>query len=525
MNDRPGLRRGGLWALVSGGLLALAYPRPDLGLLAFVALVPFFLSLQDIPPSSALLRGYACGAAFFTVLLGWIPRVMVTYGGLPLVLAWLLLLLLVLYLATYFALFALLVSTSWRRLGWLSLAMAPVGWVAFEMARGRLLSGFPWGLLGYSQYRNIPLLQAAAWGGIYAVSFLVAIANAGVALLFARPPAERQRIAGAALILLVALAHVGGAWAVRAGERGPVGEEIPVAAIQGNVAQELKWSPGSGTRILSDLIRLTREAGASGARLIVWPESSSPFSFRRPAEAGATGPAVETDEAYVSVVVDLARTLDATLIVGSVDYSAGGGRLRAFNSAFAVDPDGSFRASYDKIHLVPFGEYVPLHRLLFFVDRLAQGTISDFAPGTRAVPLPTVAGPAATFICYEAIFPELVRRLARQGAGLLVNITNDAWFGSTAAPWQHLAMAAVRAAENRRFMVRAANTGISAIIDPYGRIVARTSLMTSAVLRGSLRPRADVTPYAACGDLFSWGCVILTLLHCAALRAAFPRRR
>jgi len=167
---------------------------------------------------------------------------------------------------------------------------------------------------------------------------------------------------------------------------------------------------------------------------------------------------------------------------------------------------------------------VPLHRLLFFVDRLAQGTISDFTPGTVAARLPTGVGRVAIVICYEAIFPELVRRVAGKDAALLVNITNDAWFGTTAAPLQHLAMAAVRAAENRRFMVRAANTGISAIIDPYGRILARTPVMESAVLRGTVQTRADVTPYAACGDLFAWGCAILTLLHGAALRAAFLRR-
>jgi apolipoprotein N-acyltransferase len=515
---------GGFWACASGFILALAYPDPDLGAVAFLALVPFLLSLPNIAPAAALLRGYLCGFAFFGALLRWIPRVMAIYGGLPRPVAWLVLLLLVFYLATYVALFALLVSTSWRRFGALSIAASPVAWVALELARGRLLTGFPWGLLGYTQYRDIPLLQAAAWGGIYAVSFLVMAANAGVALLILRPATRRLVLTGAALLVLVALAHAGGALATRAGERRQEGEAIPVAAIQANVAQDRKWSPGSEAQILSDLVRLTRQAAMSGARLIVWPESSSPYSFRRPAREGASGLGVETNAAYASVVADLARALNATLIVGSVDYSASGRALRAFNSAFSVGPDGSLLASYDKIHLVPFGEYVPLHHLLFFVDRLVQGAIADFAPGTRLAPLPTASGRAATFICYEAIFPDLVRRIAGRDAAFLINITNDAWFGKSAAPRQHLAMAAVRAAENRRFMVRAANTGISAIVDPYGRIVARTSLMRAAVLLGSVRPLAGRTPYARCGDLFAWGCVILTFLHGAALRAAFPRR-
>ena len=521
MNNRS-LHRGAWWACASGFLLALAYPRADLGLVALAALAPFLLSLQEVTPASALWRGYLCGFAFFASLLDWIPRVMRLYGGLPLPLAWLIFLFFVFYLATYVALFALLVSASSRRLGALSLAAAPVAWVALEIARGRLLTGFPWGLLGYTQYRNIPLLQAAAWGGIYAVSFLVLAANAGLALLLLRPITPRQRIVGAALILLVVLVYAGGAVALRGPERRPPGEAIPVAAIQANVAQDRKWTPGGEPQILSDLVRLTRQA--SGARIVVWPESSSPFSFRRPAPGGGSGITIETDAAYVSVVTDLARALDATLIVGSVDYAASGGALRAYNSAFAVGPDGSLLASYDKIHLVPFGEYVPLHRLLFFVDRMARGAIADFAPGTRFAPLPTDAGRAATFICYEAIFPELVRRIANEDAAFLVNITNDAWFGKSSAPGQHLAMAAVRAVENRRFMVRAANTGISAIIDPYGRILARTPLMEAAVLRGVLQPRADRTPYARGGDAFAWGCAILTLLHGAALRAAFLRR-
>jgi apolipoprotein N-acyltransferase len=521
MNDRS-LSRGAALACTSGILLALAYPSTDLGVVAFVALLPFLLSLQDAGPVPSLWRGYLFGFSFFVMLLAWIPRVMVTYGGMPPPLAWLIFLLMVFYLASYAALFALLLSSSWRRLGALSLIAAPVFWVALELARGRLLSGFPWGLLGYTQYRNVPLLQAASWGGIYAVSFLVMASNAGLALLLLRPATPRQRMSGSALLLLVLLVHAGGAVVLRAADRDPGGEEVPVAAIQPNVPQDRKWSPGAEAQILSDLVRLTREA--SGARLIVWPESASPFSFRRPVRAGGTGFMIETDEAYSGVVAGLARALGATLIVGSVDYAADAGVLHAFNSAFAIGPDGSVLGTYDKIHLVPFGEYVPLHRLLFFVDRLAQGAIADFSPGTRLEPLPAPGGSAATSICYEAIFPELVRRIAARDAVYLVNITNDAWFGKTAAPRQHLAMAVVRAAENRRYLVRAANTGISAIVDPYGRILGKTGLMESSVLRGTVRPRTDRTPYARSGDLFAWGCAILTLLHGAALRAAFLRR-
>ncbi|OLC55979.1 MAG: apolipoprotein N-acyltransferase [Acidobacteria bacterium 13_1_40CM_4_69_4] len=525
MNASPsgGPGRGLFLACLSGLLLALAYPLADIGVVAFVALVPFLLSLQDAWRGAALARGYACGAAFFSALLYWIPAVMQTYGGLPAVVSWLVLALLVFYLATYFALFAWLVAASWRRFGPLALASAPVGWVALELARGRLLTGFPWGLLGYSQYRDMPLVQAAAWGGIYAVSWVVLAANAGVALLMVRPGDTRLRAAGAALVTLTAAVHVAGFAGLRVAAHEPEGRSLRVAAIQANVAQSVKWNPGSAGRIVSDLARLTRQAAASGARLIVWPESSSPISVRRPAPAGASGSTVVTDTAYVSLLGELARTLDVDLIVGSIDYSPRGAGLRAHNAAFAIGPAGALGTSYDKVHLVPFGEYVPLQGLLFFVNRMVQGAIAEFAPGERLEPLPTRSGRAATFICYEAIFPELVRHIARRDAAFLVNITNDAWFGRSAAPYQHLAMATVRAVENRRSMVRAANTGISALIDPYGRIIAGTPLMESAVLSGSVSLRDDRTVYARCGDLFAWGCAILTVLQAAALRAAFSR--
>jgi len=519
-----GAWRGRLLGCLSGLLLSLAYPPADLGLVALIALVPFLVSLEGVGRGGALGRGYACGAVFFALLLDWIPRVMHTYGGLPVALSWLILALLVFYLATYFALFALLIAASWRRFGPATLALAPVAWVALELARGRLLTGFPWGLLGYSQYRNTLLLQAASWGGIYAVSGLVLAANAGVALLIARPGAPRFRGIAAILLALVGASHLAGLVVLRGAARAPAGTTLSVAAIQANIAQDVKWEPGRAATIVSELARLTRQAAAGGARLIVWPESSSPLSVRRPDAPGSAGSGVVTDSVYVSFLGGLARELHVDLIVGSVDYAPGEAGVRAYNAAFVVGSDGALGASYDKVHLVPFGEYVPLADLLFFVNRMVQGAIGEFAPGRRLQPLPTVAGRTATFICYEAIFPELVRRLTRRDAVLLVNITNDAWFGRSAAPDQHLAMAIVRAVENRRPMVRAANTGISALIDPYGRILARAPLLESAVLLGTVRPRDDRTVYTRCGDLLAWGCVILTLLQCAALRAAFSRQ-
>jgi apolipoprotein N-acyltransferase len=533
MSNPDGGAAPGTAAAASGLLLAAAYPRPDLQLLGFVALVPLLVSLQGCRPARALRRGYACGVVFFGILLYWVGGVMVDYGGLPWLLAVPILALLIAYLATYVALFALLVAAAWTRLGPVALAGAPFVWVALELARARLLTGFPWGLLGYSQYRNLPLLQAAGLGGVYLVSFLVLGVNAALALLVVRArgagdAGPRGGLAAAgALLLLAGAAHAAGAVALAAPPGGATGPPVPVAAIQANVPQERKWSAAAAGAILADLDRLTRQAAEAGARLIVWPESSSPYSIRVPArdrdDAGA--PRVVPHEAYLGRLLDLAAETGTTLVIGTVDYRVVDGGLRAFNSAARLGPDRSLGPVYDKIHLVPFGEYVPLQRLLFFVDRMARGAIADFAPGASADPLPTPWGGAATFICYEAIFPELVRRLAAADPAFLVNITNDAWFGRTSAPAQHLAMAVVRAVETRRDLLRAANTGISAVIDPRGRIVARTRLMETAVLKASVTPRAGGTPYVRSGDAFAWACVILALAQAAAPGAARPRRK
>jgi apolipoprotein N-acyltransferase len=531
-NPEAAEARGLAAATASGLLLAAAYPRADVNVLAFVALVPVLLALRGCRPGRALRRGFACGVAFHAVLLYWVAGVMVDYGGLPWPLAIAVLALLVAYLAAYTAVFALVVAASWARLGPLALAGAPFVWVALELARARLLTGFPWGLLGYSQYRNLPLLQAAGLGGVYLVSFLVLGVNAAVALLVVRArgggdgEARGVPAAAGALLVLAAAAHACGAVALRRPPGGAAGPPVPVAAIQANVPQERKWSAAAADAILADLERLTRQAAGAGARLIVWPESSSPYSIRVPARDGDDGgaPRVLPHGPYLERLFGLAAETGATLLIGTVDYRVVDGRLRAFNSAARLGPDRSLGPVYDKIHLVPFGEYVPLQRLLFFVDRMARGAIADFAPGVSVEPIPTFWGGAAAFICYEAIFPELVRRLAAREPAFLVNITNDAWFGRTSAPAQHLAMAVVRAVETRRDLLRAANTGISAVIDPRGRIVGHTRLMETAVLAGTVTPRSGRTLYVRSGDVFAWACAILAVTHVAALRAAFARR-
>jgi apolipoprotein N-acyltransferase len=499
-----GLRAAGCAA--SGVLLVLSFPQADFGWAAFGALVPLLLALHGAAPREAARLGFFTGAIFFYGLLLWLIQVMSRYGGLWRSTSVAILSLLVAYLALYVMLFAAIVAAGLRRLGPPALLAAPFVWVGLELVRGRLLTGFPWGVLGSTQWRHPAMLQAASIGGVALVSWLVVAANAAVAMLLLPGARRRDRLAAIALLAPVLLAPL---WGGRALARLPDGdgEPIPVAAIQANVPQDRKWRPEEEEGIVTSLLDLSRQAAGGGARLILWPESSSPLAFVRPAGEAALPMAVAPQKDEADRVAAFVRETGVTLVAGAVQYRREDGRTRAYNSAFVSRPDGGPGDSYDKVHLVPFGEYVPLQRLLFFVNRMVQGAVGEFGAGRSFAPLPTPWGGAGTVICYEAIFPEQVRRL--KPAAFLVNLTNDAWFGTSAAPRQHLALAVGRAVENHRWMARAANTGISAIIDPAGRVVAETPLEVEQVLAGTLRVRSDVTPYAARGDLFAWACAIV----------------
>lgn len=494
-------------ALLSAGLLSLAYPTADLWPLAFAALVPLLAATEGTRALRAFEAGTACGTAFALVHLWGLTVAMADFGGIARPLTVLLLLPLAAYVGTYVGAFAA---------GWAwSARLPPVGrllfaaalWAALEYARTHLLTGFPWGFLAYTQYRNIPLIQVAAWTGMYGVSFLVALVNAALGLLIL----HRRAPATVARLLLVTLGAFGVALGLsRLGHPEPNGLLLRLAIVQGNIPQNIKWRPAWRLRTIGTYGRLTMEAAQVGPTLIVWPETALPFVI--------TG-----DPQIQEWLGQLARDAGTFLLVGSPDLAAGRpGRYT--NSAFVISPEGRIAGRYDKIHLVPFGEYVPFPPLRFLADRLAQGAIGDFVPGAE----PTVlAAPNFRFgvtISYEVYFPQEVRQFILRGAEFLVNITNDAWYGRTAAAYQHLAMAVFRAVENQTYLVRAANTGVSAIIAPDGRILDRSAIFTEAVLTGEirLRPRQMFyTPYTVYGDVFAW----FTLAGVAAAAVAVAVRQ
>ncbi len=483
-------------AAVSGLLLALSFPLPGLSFLAWIALVPLLLVMSRRP----FLCGYVCGVSFFAASLYWLNIVMVTYGRLHPFLSLVAYLLLVFYLALFFAAAAWLACRLKERAGYPLALTLPVIWVALELLRGVLLTGFPWVLLGYSQHDNLAMIQSADLFGVYGVSGLLVLANCVAAALVGwfsergRRFREGRYAVVLALLLVVNVAY--GTWKLQS---PPLqGETLPLLVAQGNIDQSLKWAPETQFSTVDTYRTLSTSAKGFSPGLVVWPETATPFYL-------------QDDSVLRQMVLSLPRALDAYLLTGSPAYDLKpDGSYAYFNSAFLVAANGRLLGRSDKVHLVPFGEYVPFGQFLPFIDKLVYG-IGDFSAGT-ITPLELNGSSLGVLVCYEAIFPELARAYAKAGSSLLINITNDAWFGKSSAPHQHLAMARFRAVENRRWLARAANTGISALIDPNGEVVARTALFEKGVLTGSVQLLNEGTLYTRFGDVVPTVFLVVSLV-------------
>jgi apolipoprotein N-acyltransferase len=444
------------------------------------------------------------GFAFFTLLLRWLDYTFQVYSAIPWPLTFLVVLLLSGYLACFIGAVAWAESWLSRSMGkGFALFMLPFLWVTAELLRNSLLSGFPWGLLGYSQYRQLSLIQIAAWTGVYGVSWLCAAVNAAIAsvLIFGR-----KGVVLGALPAALALLTVIGLGARRL--ETPTGERLSVAIIQASIEQATKWEPWVQADTLARYTNLTREAIRRNPDIVIWPETALPVILRREPE-------------ILNHLVALSREVRAPLVVGSVDAVETTGSTRFYNSVFLVGDQGIVR-KYDKMHLVPFGEYIPMKWALGFVSRWAA-FISDMDSGSQPVVFRASAAPFGTVICYEGIFPDLFRQFVRDGATWMVNVTNDAWFGTTNGPLQHLAMLPFRAVENRVAIARSANTGISTLIEPSGKIGPSLGLFEKGVLHGSLSIRGETTWYTRFGDLFALASTGMSMI--AGLAGAVRRRR
>jgi apolipoprotein N-acyltransferase len=500
-------------ALLGGyaALTFLSFPQPlggrvlDLGpWLGWLGPALLVLGLEGVTPKRGAALGFLASWVAHSAILHWIYVVTVVYGHAPVVVGVLAPLALALYIAAFGA--ALGAGIAWLgRAGPPSPFAVAALWAVLDHLRTFVLTGFPWALLGYAQHGNPVLVGLAPYTGVYGLSFVTALGGAALAHAVRM---RGLRPAAAVALGVVLLAHVPG-WL--SGDETPPGTpRVRVAVLQGNIDQGVKWAPDWFARTLETYEDLSRRAAARGAEWIVWPESALPIAL--------DAPHAEPVRARLSA---LARETGAELVVGSVGVgTASDGRItRWYDSAFLLDASGGFRDRYDKAHLVPFGEYVPFQDLLGRMLRAVARGIAEVraspGPGPRPLRMNEPEGRASppvwagVPICYELIFPDLMRRFVRDGAGILLGITNDAWYGRTGAPFQFLAITAMRSAENRVWTARAANTGVSAFIDARGRIRSRTQIFERDLLVEDVPyrpPPLGGSFYTRHGDVFVAAC-------------------
>lgn len=493
-----------LAAALSGVLLALSFPKYGHPAVAFIAIVPLLVALSGwsgrdgAVPGVSTRRGFTLGliAGFihYAGTVYWTGATVSQFGGLPVILGVVLAGLLALYMAAYIAVFGAVTAILIRRFATGGVWLAPAVWVTMEYLRGIVLGGFPWIPLGNTMVTLLPIAQLASIVGVFGLSAFVASLNCG----FAIAAVSRGRSRLIAIVVPIALivgASVWGGLRLSANTLTK-GAPITVGLIQGNIAQTDKWNPARADMIVQRYLQLSRQAVERGARFVIWPESAVPFYLE--------------DDPRGALVRGLVRQLGVPLLLGS-DEMEQGDPPRYYNAAFMLDRAGATAAVYRKIHLVPFGEYVPMQRLLFFVGPLVEA-VSSFSPGTRVTMMPVEGHMASTAICYEVTYPALAREAVRQGSELLTTVTNDAWYGGSSAPYQHFEMAMMRAIEQGRYLVRAANTGISGIVDPYGRVLIQTSLFETVAVVGEARFVQEKTVYARIGDLAAYLCAAITSL-------------
>ncbi|MDT8070710.1 MAG: apolipoprotein N-acyltransferase [Terriglobia bacterium] len=506
-----------LLAISSGILQILVFPTPDLTFLCWVALAPLIYAILRarevdatvllesqspsflIPatPKQGFVLGWTCGVVWYLGTCYWVFHVMHLYGGLNPFVSFLLLILFSLYLGLNHGIFgALLAWAGQARAGFSrrALVLAPFLWVTVELIRTYVV-GFPWDLLGTAQVNNIPLSRLATVTGVYGLSFEIALVNTVFAATFLVHKTKRKAMIAAALVSSVALQTE------QFVKFDPAPTEANALLVQQNVPIREEWTAAEYDRLLanlSDISILPKEA-QKDAGLIVWPESPAPFFLN--------------DPQFVNTIADVARKSDAYVIAGSIGVHPrrSNSSENIYNSAALVSPQGAVVARYDKVHLVPFGEYVPFASVLRFAKSLTA-EVGNFVPGTYRAPLTVDGQRVGVFICYESVFPGEVRQFAERGADVFVNISNDGWFGNTGAPWQHLNMARMRAIENDRWLLRDTNTGITAVVDPLGRVVQSLPRNRRGVLKAGYGRETGTTFYTRYGDWFPILCAIISIV-------------
>ena len=495
-----------LLAVVSGVLYALAFPDYSQGWLAFVAFVPLLVALLHARRGwSAFALGWLSQFVAWLLMVPWVIRVMSHYGGLPLGAGIAIFAAMAAILGLYGGAFGWIVYR--LRLGhafhrWLAV---PLAWAAVEYGRTYLLTGFPWNLLITSVIDYTSFAQFSRVAGPYLVGAMIVFPSVVIAWLVTQrvPSSARVLVIGGALIVLFVW-WASGLVATKLIVR-PNGEPPATAALlQPNISQEMRWDQENALRIYQQMIAMTERAADAGATIVIWPESTVPLAFT-------------SNEFFRNDIERISAERHIDVILGSVAEDPGNAN-RIWNSAFLVS-NGKTAARYDKIRLVPFGEYVPLRKMLFFAEKMVHA-VGEFSFGNNDRPLAGrfSYGPA---ICYEIVFPQVARTQVRNGADVLVTITNDAWFTGSSAPRQHLNPARIRAIETDRFLLRAATTGISAFIDPSGQVIEQLPMGKQGIIYAKFQPRRTKTPYVRFGDWFAWVAILVTIVAMVVVRREF----
>ena len=506
-------RRAWLLAILSAILQVIIFPLENLYVLGWIAVAPLLIALLHARPAAplqlqgaekllaanpkqAFLLGYACGILWYGGTCYWVFNTMKQYGGIGTFGAAGLLILFCLYLALYHGAFGLIISLLSKRSLRVALIGAPFAWVAVELARSRI-TGFPWDLLGTTQVDNIPLARISTYTGVYGMSFEILVVNTAFAAAFVVHRSRRR-------VLL--MASVFAACLLQAARMVPAPAfptDHTAVLVQANVPvlEGSDWTRQHFNDTLVDLGRITLTSTAGkNASLVVWPESPAPFY---------TG-----DPIFRTALSELATTSHAWMVAGSVGIQnaemSQQQPTHIFNSAALVAPDGNWDGRYDKMHLVPFGEYVPFKSLLGFAGGLTK-EVGDFSRGSSRDPLQAGDQKLGIFICYESVFPDEVREFANRGAQVLVNISNDGWYGDSGAYAQHLKQARMRAVENARWLLRDTNTGVTAAIDPFGRVIQTIPRKTRAALVANYALENATTFYTRHGDWLAYACAIITV--------------
>lgn len=489
--------------VLSALLLFSAMPgRWSLWPLLFVALAPFLFSvIHGAGKKEVLLRALVFSLSYYLLLLYWIVIVLVRYGGLPVFVAVPALILLAVYMSLYPVIFSLILySVSKNIEKRFLLLLIPLLWVALDWLRSFLFSGFPWMDVGYGLWQHPSLIQFASVFGHHGITFCLLLSNAAVVFWATRSTTDKTRMYTFAIFAAL-LVLLPGYSALTLNSSEQVADSAEIGIVQGNILQDQKWSEDLKAKTVEKYLALSQSIDQfSDLNLIVWPETALPFY-----------PTIAPEFGEVSRFLE---DKGKPIITGSPWYEIEQGETlvyRYFNSAILLGADRRLLGRYDKSHLVPYGEYVPLKKYMGFLQPLVE-TVGDFSPGTIENPLTVGKVRAGVLLCYESIFPDIARKWVNEKANVLVNLTNDAWYGKSSAPYQSFAMTIFRAVETGRSVVRSANTGISGVVDPHGRVLMQSDIFVPWAERARVPLCEKETFFVSYGYLFSPVCFVLSLL-------------